>query len=247
MENSIKYKHLLSEKFKILEIFSNKINLNQLKRLIFKREFFKYKEMDLIIKNFNTQYIYKSGDFIEKNSLIVYIRIVKSTTPLLSIETINFYKKNANKLSLNARLNLNRDISKCNVATIFNPPKGLPKSLWLISGSEKEIKTQAELDCKKYTNRELFIDETTEKKISPKLIPKHLTCPFCQDIIKEAVLLPCCGFFNCCNSCILYLMYNNYKINCIYKNCNFMKSFQYITPNFVIRKEVEKIINGNVK
>ncbi len=262
MENKIEYKHVLSKKFKILPIFSEKTNAYQVKMLLFKKEFFKYKEIDLILYNFNTDYVYQSNDFIDKNSRIVYVRIIHST-PLLSLETVNFYQKNIkNRFKLKGQLNTTQiyfeSLSKNNHLdsqksvlnsqkqqnTIYNPPKGLPKSLWLISGSEHLIKTRVEIDSKKYTHREYFLDDTRNnpKELNhSKLLPKHLTCPFCLGVIKDAVLIPCCGYFNCCNSCILYKLYNNYKIKCPLNNCNSMRSLQYITPNFVIRQEIQDL------
>ena len=40
------------------------------------------------------------------------------------------------------------------------------------------------------------------QSLNSKMIPSELKCPYGDHIIRDAVLVPCCGHFVCCDECI---------------------------------------------
>jgi hypothetical protein len=137
-----------------------------------------------------------------------------------------------------------------NKGTILRPPSGIPKSNWIIVGSEKKITTNVELNARKAILLDICIDPEPTKLVQPGnivKIPSEFKCPFDDHIIKDAVLIPCCGSFICCDSCILNKIYNDELIECINKNCNKeMKSLQFITPCYHLREKINAY-NNNLK
>jgi hypothetical protein len=70
-------------------------------------------------------------------------------------------------------------------------------------------------------------------------IPADLKCPFGDHIIKDAVLVPCCGHFVCCDECIRQKISNDENIECPYEKCDQeIGSLSSITPFHETRKKV---------
>ena len=75
-------------------------------------------------------------------------------------------------------------------------------------------------------------------------IPSELKCPYGDHIMKDAVLVPCCGHFVCCDSCIREKISNDgiEEIECPYEGCE-IGSLGSITPFHEIRKKVNEYLN----
>lgn len=70
-------------------------------------------------------------------------------------------------------------------------------------------------------------------------IPADLKCPFGNHLIKDAVLVPCCGHFVCCDECIKQKISMDENIECPYEKCDQeMGSLSSITPFHETRKKV---------
>jgi hypothetical protein len=75
-------------------------------------------------------------------------------------------------------------------------------------------------------------------------IPVELKCPFGDHIIKDAVLIPCCGHFVCCDECIKQKISNDEFIQCPYDKCDQeIGSLSSITPFHETRKKVNDYLN----
>lgn len=76
-------------------------------------------------------------------------------------------------------------------------------------------------------------------QMSAESIPKELKCPFGDHIIRDAVLVPCCGHFVCCDECIRQKISNDENIECPHADCDQeIGSLGSITPYHETRKKV---------
>lgn len=74
--------------------------------------------------------------------------------------------------------------------------------------------------------------------------PPELKCPFGDHIIKDAVLVPCCGHFICCDECVKKKILNDEYVECPHKDCDQeIGSLESITPYHDIRKRVTEYLN----
>ena len=75
--------------------------------------------------------------------------------------------------------------------------------------------------------------------------PPELKCPYGDHIVRDAVLVPCCGHFFCCDSCIREKISNDgiEAIECPHENCTEIGSLGSITPFHEIRKKVNDYLN----
>lgn len=102
----------------------------------------------------------------------------------------------------------------------------------------------------KYKN--VFLTEEEENKQQIKsdnlteVFPPYLTCPFTEHgkhLIYDAVLMPCCGSFICCDECILEKISNDAPIKCPL-NCEYdIKSLELIESHHEMRKLVNDYLN----
>lgn len=72
--------------------------------------------------------------------------------------------------------------------------------------------------------------------------PAELKCPFGAHLIKDAVLVPCCGHFICCDECIKNKISLDENIECPYDKCGQeidMGTLSSITPYHETRKKVD--------
>ena len=93
-----------------------------------------------------------------------------------------------------------------------------------------------------YVKSSHYYLERKNVKTSKYDIPLKYKCPICFCIIKDALLLPCCGYFNCCNECFLAKINNNEIIECLNEKCVDKlfsnNSLQHSTPNIYLRNEI---------
>lgn len=74
--------------------------------------------------------------------------------------------------------------------------------------------------------------------------PLELKCPFGDHIIIDAVLIPCCGHFVCCDLCIRQKISNDENVECPHEECDQeIGSLISITPYHEIRKKVTDYLN----
>lgn len=70
-------------------------------------------------------------------------------------------------------------------------------------------------------------------------IPKELKCPFGDHLIRDAVLVPCCGHFVCCDECIRHKISMDENIECPHPDCDQeIGSLGSITAYHEMRKKV---------
>ena len=85
-----------------------------------------------------------------------------------------------------------------------------------------------------------------EKAIASSIPPK-LTCPFIEHgihIIKDAVLVPCCGHFICCDECIREKISHEEIVECPMKDCGHeIDSLESITSHHQMRNMVNEYLN----
>jgi hypothetical protein len=78
-------------------------------------------------------------------------------------------------------------------------------------------------------------------------IPSKLTCPFVEHgvhIIKDAVLIPCCGHFICCDECIREKISMEELVDCPMKDCRHeIDSLESITSHHQMRNMVNEYLN----
>ena len=85
-----------------------------------------------------------------------------------------------------------------------------------------------------------------EKAIASSIPPK-LTCPFIEHgihIIKDAVLVPCCGHFICCDECIREKISLEVLVECPIKECGLeIDSLESIISHHEMRNMVNEYLN----
>ena len=104
-------------------------------------------------------------------------------------------------------------------------------------------------------DKQIFLDDEEEpkaKKLKEETAtsvalkyPPELKCPYGDHIIRDAVLLPCCGHFVCCDSCIRMKISQDgiEGIECPHENCTEIGSLGSIMPFHEIRKKVNDYLN----
>jgi hypothetical protein len=103
--------------------------------------------------------------------------------------------------------------------------------------------TEEEEEEEKRKNLELSANGTNGLDSFNKY-PPELKCPFGDHIIKDAVLIPCCGHFICCDECIKKKITNDEYVECPHKDCDQeIGSLESITPYHDIRKRVNEYLN----
>ncbi len=83
------------------------------------------------------------------------------------------------------------------------------------------------------------------QSLNSKMIPSELKCPYGDHIIRDAVLVPCCGHFVCCDECIRQKISNDgiEEIECPHEGCD-IGSLGSITPFHEVRKKVNEYLNS---
>ena len=142
-------------------------------------------------------------------------------------------------------------------------PSGIPKAKMRPAGPDDkfamlgpdgyvvpEIEYQVAQIVKK--DKALFLEDedeersksSTENNEPPALkCPPELKCPLGDHLIKDAVLVPCCGHFICCDECIRNKISND-EVRCPYPDCDQdMGSLESITPYHQMRKMVNDYLN----
>jgi hypothetical protein len=143
-------------------------------------------------------------------------------------------------------------------------PKGIPKSSLITVNSDHKFAMKgadgnyvvSEIDHKAAQivkrDRLIFLDDDEEDQNSKRLreeekresnlavIPPELRCPYGDHILRDAVLIPCCGHFVCCDLCIRNKISSEgiEAIECPHENCAEIGSLASITPDHEIRKKV---------
>jgi hypothetical protein len=103
--------------------------------------------------------------------------------------------------------------------------------------------TEEEEEEEKRKNLELSVNGTNGLDSFNKY-PPELKCPFGDHIIKDAVLIPCCGHFICCDECIKKKITNDEYVECPHKDCDQeIGSLESITPYHDIRKRVNEYLS----
>lgn len=73
--------------------------------------------------------------------------------------------------------------------------------------------------------------------------PPELKCPFGDHIIKDAVLVPCCGHFVCCDDCIREKISKDEVVECPHEDCDQeIGSLESITPYHNTRRMVNEFL-----
>ncbi|RNA36046.1 E3 ubiquitin- ligase RBBP6-like [Brachionus plicatilis] len=137
-------------------------------------------------------------------------------------------------------------------------PSGIPKTTlrpakagekFAMFGPEGYVVPEIEKEASKIVKKEklLFQDEEEEKRDTKthEEIPKELKCPLGNHLIKEAVLVPCCGHFICCDECIRNRISNEELIECPNGSCDQeIDSFAGITPYHEMRRKCTEFIKS---
>jgi hypothetical protein len=114
----------------------------------------------------------------------------------------------------------------------------------------EQIEHQASLIVKK--EKPAFFEEDDEEsqdgqkqqQHQQSKIPPELKCPYGDHIIKDAILVPCCGHFVCCDECIRQRISNDEHVECPHEGCDQeIGSLISITPYHEIRKKVNDYLN----
>jgi hypothetical protein len=75
-------------------------------------------------------------------------------------------------------------------------------------------------------------------------IPQELKCPYGEHLLKDAVIIPCCGHFVCCDQCIREKISNDEVVECPNEACDQeIGSLTTITPFHEMRRKVNDYLN----
>lgn len=96
-----------------------------------------------------------------------------------------------------------------------------------------------------------FMDEDDESKgefdassATVSKIPQELKCPYGEHLLKDAVIIPCCGHFVCCDQCIREKISNDEVVECPNEACDQeIGSLTTITPFHEMRRKVNDYLN----
>jgi len=114
----------------------------------------------------------------------------------------------------------------------------------------EQIEREASLVVKK--EKPAFFEEDDEEsqdghkqqQHQQSKIPPELKCPYGEHLIKDAILVPCCGHFVCCDECIRQRISNDEHVECPHEQCDQeIGSLISITPYHEIRKKVNDYLN----
>ncbi len=90
-------------------------------------------------------------------------------------------------------------------------------------------------------------DKTEQQKQVEIKLPSELTCPFDQNgkhLIKDAVIVPCCGHFICCDECIRERILHDEIVECPMNDCGQeIDTIESITPYHPMRKMINDYLN----
>ena len=96
-----------------------------------------------------------------------------------------------------------------------------------------------------------FLEEDEKlknRKDEDEPLPDNLMCPFTEHgkhLIKDAVIIPCCGKFVCCDECICYKISNDELIRCPIDTCDHEIDYIEIAPHHEIRNLVNHYLKIN--
>lgn len=228
MTNFIFYKYSFEKNFHKLSIPYDYITLGELKtKLNQKAVTVKMKKLDFIVKNIHTnKLISEQNEKINKNSYLNVTRLVNLENDKKSSQ-VEAIKKREQAILNSIKFD------KIDFPSKQKLPSGIPKSSLIIVGPNNRFMTPIELMALNNSKKDDFlkyIDEEAEdiriklgnkNRIrirnngnSKKNLNNQFICPYGDHLIKEAVILPCCGNCYCCNSCVLNKMYNDEEIEC---------------------------------
>ncbi|RNA36047.1 E3 ubiquitin- ligase RBBP6 isoform X1, partial [Brachionus plicatilis] len=139
-------------------------------------------------------------------------------------------------------------------------PSGIPRTnlrpaqpgeKFAMLGPEGYVVTEIDKEAAKVVKKDRFLFEdeeiNSEKiEIETKIeeIPKELKCPFGDHLLKDAVLVPCCGHFICCDECIRQKIISEETIICPNKECDQeIGPMVSITPDHETRKKVQDYLS----
>lgn len=111
----------------------------------------------------------------------------------------------------------------------------------IVQRAAKEVKKDKPSFLDDEEEEQLKQKELADAKLASEMykIPSELKCPFGEHIIKDAVLVPCCGHFVCCDECIRLKISNDENIECPNEKCDQeIGSLTAITPFHETRKKV---------
>jgi hypothetical protein len=94
-------------------------------------------------------------------------------------------------------------------------------------------------------NRLKHGDSGPNRIVSEANYPPELKCPFGDHILKDAVVLPCCGLFVCCDECIKLKISNDEFVECPHDDCpeEEVGSLENLVPAITTRKMVNDFLN----
>ena len=246
----IHYKLSFEKNYKLLIIRKEAITLKELKVLLFETTFKpkhrqptrkrQIRDFDLQVTNADTNQIFQNeSDLIYKNAWLILRRIV-ILDPLKKLASDISTKSMMNKQSGHENSKL---YSRC---TVQRPPSGLPKSHYIIV--DQMITTRVELMAKKCASNAdhlLFDQQDSTTKISKTVIPDEYKCTLGDHIMQEAVFVPCCGRFYCCNWCLLIRVTSgDSDLGCVFSECNKEISIENIISCHDLRNKIKLYLNN---
>jgi len=87
-------------------------------------------------------------------------------------------------------------------------------------------------------------DSATAAGATVSKIPQELKCPYGDHLLKDAVIIPCCGHFVCCDQCIREKISNDEVVECPNEACDQeIGSLTTITPFVEMRRKVNDYLN----
>lgn len=266
------YKYSFEKNFTKLFIGKDAITLNEFKgklleKFISKNNVYLKIDFDYEITSLDiNQVITDPNQLILKNSYLSVKRIVN-----LNDESMLTYKptlvqnlKDEESKLLNSILNeAMNQMETCKLCkktghtnkncpvkgTALKPPSGIPKTKWLEIGPEKKIMTPVEYMAILNPKKEemLFQEDYIIKEPIEKLstnYPNEFKCPFGDHLIKDAVIMPCCGKFFSCNSCVLDKISKNETLECVNPECNQeLGAYELIQSSDYLRNKITEHLN----
>ena len=135
-----------------------------------------------------------------------------------------------------------------------------PQDKFVMLGPKGYVVPEIEYQAAKIIKKEktLFLTESEEEELNKKKretekiaekeilkVPDYFKCPFDDHIIKDAVVIPCCGRFIYCNYCIRDKIVRDEQIVCPYETCDQeIGSLDSITPHHQLRKEIKEYLKN---
>jgi hypothetical protein len=195
----------------------------------------------------------KDTDLIPKNSRVQINRVVKNIGPAIAGGTIRLTHKESEQME-NLKLKQQQQQLKQESETSQDKQLDLNVLIQPLSPKATQPSPSANLYADLLNEEDSlysspFINDQPANEPS-QLPPEEILCPFEENnerhLMSNAVIVPCCGYFICCESCIKTKLDHQVYVECPREDCQQEITLHHrLTPYKPIRQKVNDFLSKN--